>query len=104
MHLESSVLVLVGHLGSFGGQFRAHFEVLYSRQGTKCNLCCIPGSNPIIESRLCAVFCVGFFLSTKKKRLGKKNIRFFGWGVCKKECIGRESNPGPNDGNVGFYH
>lgn len=77
MHLESSVLVLVGHLGSFGGQVRAHFEVLYSRQGTKCNLCCIPGSNPIIESRLCAVFCVGFFLSTKKKRLGKKRHQVF---------------------------
>ena len=22
----------------------------------------------------------------------------------KKECKNRESNPGPNDGNVGFYH
>ena len=24
--------------------------------------------------------------------------------IVKKECKNRESNPGPNDGNVGFYH
>ena len=36
----------------------------------------------------------------KKVRYGNANYK----SKIRKFCISRESNPGPNDGNVGFYH